>query len=404
MSGNFNRHHLLVLLLGITTATVPCPCSDTQLCMPLSESSINDHGRTVAFTNVRNSSTIGDNWDFDKVHAWAPFNNLGPLFPKAQELYCLAHAHNIRVLTWGYESWNGSSCPITEFYAWALASDPRVYNTSAVTSWAREAASCAVSHGFDGLLLDMEGIGGPPLGPSSMLDAIFFAVCQLKEELTARLPHAIILWTADTGPYFPVANLTEAGCVDTWLDMAYDWCVGQEYHSAIRNRANSPWAFIDQGPTNIVETWTGDFEVPGDQLGIAFPWYGCEFNCSGDGGGDAHEPAYEGCAEATLVPGSPTLDEVLSLWLPNATGPVVLNATTVTKYVNNGGDDSEGYAAAPLRQVWYDDAETLKVKYDTALRAGVALVGAWTVDMADDHPDVARAMWEALPRPLLAPN
>ena len=136
MSGNLNRHHLLVLLLGITTATVPCPCSDTQLCMPLSESSINDHGRTVAFTNVRNSSTIGDNWDFDKVHAWAPFNNLGPLFPKAQELYCLAHAHNIRVLTWGYESWNGSSCPITEFYAWALASDPRVYNTSAVTSWA----------------------------------------------------------------------------------------------------------------------------------------------------------------------------------------------------------------------------------------------------------------------------
>ena len=126
------------------------------------------------------------------------------------------------VLTWGYESWNGSSCPITDFYSWALANDSRVYDSSAITEWAVAAADCAVSRGFDGILLDMEGIGGPPLGPASMLDAIFFAVCQLKGALSARLPQARIFWTADTGPYFPVANLTSAGCVDVWLDMAYE--------------------------------------------------------------------------------------------------------------------------------------------------------------------------------------
>ena len=69
----------------------------------------------------------------------------------------------------------------------------------------------------------MEGIGGPPLGPDKMLDAIYYAVCTLKRELQSLLPYAQIIWTADTGPYFPYEKLTTDGCVDLWLDMAYDW-------------------------------------------------------------------------------------------------------------------------------------------------------------------------------------
>ena len=66
---------------------------------------------------------------------------------------------------------------------------------------------------------DMEGIGGPPLGPEEMLDAIYYAVCTLKQQLTSHLSYAKIIWTADTGPYFPYDNLTADGCVDLWIDM-----------------------------------------------------------------------------------------------------------------------------------------------------------------------------------------
>ena len=48
-------------------------------------------------------------------------------------------------------------------------------------------------------------------------------------------------------------------------------------------------------------------------------------------------------------------------------------------------------------QVWWDDAETLSIKYDTALRAGVEFVGVWTVNMVDDHPEIAKALWSVLP-------
>ena len=65
----------------------------------------------------------------------------------------------------------------------------------------------------------MEGIGGPPLGPEEMLDAIYYAVCTLKRELVSHLSYAKIIWTADTGPYFPYENLTADGCVDLWIDM-----------------------------------------------------------------------------------------------------------------------------------------------------------------------------------------
>ena len=65
----------------------------------------------------------------------------------------------------------------------------------------------------------MEGVGGPPLGPEEMLDAIYYAVCSLKHELISHLPYAKIVWTADTGPYFPYDNLTADGCVDLWIDM-----------------------------------------------------------------------------------------------------------------------------------------------------------------------------------------
>ena len=419
-----NRFRLLTAIVisapgGIlshsSVSPVPCPCANTELCGPLSASQWQSgNGSAVIFSDAYNSSKLGSTWDFTKIHAWAPFHNLGPNYPNSQQLFCKAHKQNVPVLTWGYESWNGSSCPITDFYSWALANDSRVYDSSAITEWAVAAADCAVSRGFDGILLDMEGIGGPPLGPASMLDAIFFAVCQLKGALSARLPQARIFWTADTGPYFPVANLTSAGCVDVWLDMAYDWCIGQEEHSALRNRANSPWAFIDQGPQSIVETWMGPgFEVPGHRLGVVFPWYGCEFSCENDDSSGTYSD-YNGCPVATLVPLSPTLDEVIDQWLPNASGPVIFNYTTVTKYLNaanlasnfsNIGDKSDisrdAKATKKLlseqHQVWWDDAETLSIKYDTALRAGVEFVGVWTVNMVDDHPEIAKALWSVLP-------
>ena len=364
-----------------------CPCSDTSLCQPLSENAINsNNGKSLIFTNAVNSTNQGKYWDFDKIGAWAPFNHLGPNYPTAQELYCKAHSKNIPVYTWGYESWDGGSCPVTKFYSWALTGNSNVYDKDAVNDWASETASCVIEKGFDGILLDMEGIGGPPLGPESMLDAIYYAICTLKQELTKKLSYSKIYWTADTGPYFPYEDLTTDGCVDMWIDMAYDWCVAQELNIDYRNRANSPLPYINTVDDTIVPTYTKTYNVPLDKLGVAFPWYGCQFNCTIM---DENGP-YLGCVQAELLGTQPTFDQVIDKWLPAATSDVVYNDTAVAMLVNSQID---GYP----QQVWYDDDTTLKKKYDEALNAGVKLVGMWTVDMVDEHADTAEKFWNALP-------
>ena len=84
-----------------------------------------------------------------------------------QEMYCKAHESGARVLTWGYGSWSGIHCPIGEYYKWWTEKDPRVHNASAVKDWAQRCAACVAAQGYDGILLDMETIGGPPIGPVS---------------------------------------------------------------------------------------------------------------------------------------------------------------------------------------------------------------------------------------------
>ena len=176
---------------------------------------------------------------------------------------------------------------MSEFYGWLLGkatgggegSDPRISNQTAVLAWAAEVAACVLARGFDGVLLDIEGVHVPT---AKERDAITFAVCALKRALNATLPGNMVAWSSDPGPYFDYAALTSGGCVDLWLDMAYSWCVTAESHSALRNRANAPLPFLT-GLGGIVDTYTNRFGVPLERLGILLPWYGCAFECAYNG-------------------------------------------------------------------------------------------------------------------------
>ena len=88
-------------------------------------------------------------------------------------------------------------------------------------------------------------------------DAITFAVCALKTELNKTLPGNMVAWSSDVGSYFDYAALTEKGCVDLWMDMAYCWCIDYEDHSTTRDRAPTPIDFI----ADIVSTYEKKFKV-----------------------------------------------------------------------------------------------------------------------------------------------
>jgi hypothetical protein len=152
---------------------------------------------------------------------------------------------------------------------------------------------CVAASGFDGVLQDMEGIGGPPLGPTKEKAVITFAVCELKRALNRTLPGSWQLWTTDTGAYFDYAAMTEQGCIDMWLDMAYSWSIDTEEHSPTRNRAQAPLPFLVTGePDSITEIYTKKFGVPLNKLGILLPWFGTSFHCAGPSASHVPSPSH----------------------------------------------------------------------------------------------------------------
>ena len=155
-----------------------------------------------------------------------------------------------------------------------------------------------------------------------------------------------------------------------------------------------------------------DKGVPADRLGIIYPWMGCDYTCAA-GAEQGH--AYDGCPVVARKPPAKdhvvtSFGDVLAHYLPNKTGDVVLNQTVQTKHFNYRDGDNLTH------QVWFDDHETLAVKYAAALKAGVSALGMWLADYAcagydsfpvgSPHrescydPAAAAQMWAALPATL----
>ena len=88
----------------------------------------------------------------------------------------------------------------------------------------------------------------------------------------------------------------------------------------------------------------------------------------------------------------PGIAEVMQL-LPNATTPIELApAPSYTKYFSWKSGNGV------LHQTWYDDAETLAVKYAHTKSHRVKGLGIWTSDATMFNKVVANQMWAAVPQ------
>ena len=194
--------------------------------------------------------------------------------------------------------------------------------------------------------------------------------------------------TGVTAAYFDYEKMTDEGCIDMWLDMAYSWSIPSEEHDLRRNRAEAPMPFL-VGPKSIVDIYNRSFGVPPSKLGILLPWDGVSYECLSSPG-----TAYGGCPTVKKV-GGPLYSQIVVDYLPNATVPPYVNKSLVTKVLNYKKDPKNDTGA--LFQLWYDDPETLARKYKAIKEAGVAAVGMWMADSAGSNALTAGSMWEAVP-------
>jgi hypothetical protein len=359
-------------------------------------------------------------YDWSKITTIAPFEPLGHKQPPGRaghqpwpspketaenELYCTAHRHGVKVLQWSEASYNGTGCGAAEFYGWCRSvqsgkqsGNSTIFNSTAIRAWAEKTAVCIVAQGFDGIMLDMEG--SYTVGRSDIRAAVTAGVCELKKQLRAVLPDGEIFWAVDTGNYFDYKQMTDDDCVDLWLDMDYCRCTptNRGGNAALSNTAG------------IVADYKR-YGVSPDKLGVIFPWFGCDFVCTDDsscekvvakpkserilpGFSNSGNSPHGGDGCGVGVDAGPGIAEVVMGLLPNKTGPVKLAPAPVyTKNVEwkNG--------TGGLHQTWFDDDETLEVKYKDAKVRGLKAVGMWTPDATWFNREIAKKMWDAVPTP-----
>ena len=361
-------------------------------------------------------------WDWTKITTVALYINLGSIEQGCQtneqghcdspgpccvdaELMCTAHAHGARVITWFSSigachsdnlNKSGTTCqplrnPIVEWPTQlrVAPTDPNTTDLVRVQEWANLSARFIVDNGFDGVLLDIEGVMNHG---QNFRDAITSGFRMMREQLTAVLPGSILTFTAAATPFFtgfygvtpdPYGALDLPAIdklIDFWQPGMYCTCSGMpfsnetmEYPPGVISRGQNPI----QGLENMLSVW-GKHGIPPSRLSILFPWFNCDFLCEDDectrtvngpklnldprevflGANPCGLPAaaFDPAASTVGPDAGPGYNQVLEL-LKRKVSNISHDLHSQTKsfrWMDN---------ASRIHEVTYDDPETLAAKY-----------------------------------------
>ena len=245
-----------------------CPCVPASLCRPLSPQP-NSRREVFAYhgsektqpPNAWSGAGAFNNGSSWRTYDWTKVTSIG-LFAtmtgaEGWDLLCTAHKHGVRVLPWSGMAW-GKPNPIVEPYRAYRYQHREVYsNTTYIDQNAKLAAAFVISSGFDGILLDAEGLrpySAFPAGAYGRLrTGLVYWVSRLRTELDKVLPGGILTWTVDSnatradkiGRTYDFAGLAQAG-VDYFQPMEY--CLSGDtpmtgrrpHHIYYTSRSNDP--------------------------------------------------------------------------------------------------------------------------------------------------------------------
>lgn len=411
-----------------------CPCVPASLCRPLSPQPLKSRPEVFAYhgsehtppPNAWSAAGVANNGSNWRTYDWTKVTSIG-LFATMEgaegwDLLCTAHKHNVRVLPWSQPAW-GQPNPIVEPYDAYRYQHIEVYsNQTYIAANAKRAASFVVSSGFDGILLDAEGLrpgAGMPTGAYGRLRAGLVSwVSHLRAELDVVLPGGILTWTVDS-------NATNA---DPAKKHTYDFAALNPYMDFFQPMeyclsANTPAAGL--WPRRIYHTsrsndpiWTlnltvhtfAKFGVDKRKLVMLLPWFGSDFRCTSS----------LSCAHLVLTPrnptwfhgqcglatdGGPSLGQALALFANETTLGHSLSTElswdeqSFTNYFDwvNLTKNHSGAVDGQRHQLWFDTPRSFGLKASKAIKElGLHGVGIWLPELAATAAQAAE-MWGAIP-------
>ncbi|XP_065844596.1 di-N-acetylchitobiase-like [Oscarella lobularis] len=338
-----------------------CPCKSPSWCESI---------KTGPRKEVLGFTTKSDHWphyDWSKVTTLALFHDIDNA---TMDLVCYAHSKGVRVV-------NHGNFDVAD-----------LLNATARAAFVSDQISVATANYLDGVNIDIES----PLNSTAMRAALVELVAETRRAFAEAIPGSQIsydvAWSPDCidGRCYDAVGL--ARVTDFLVVMSYDersqiWgpCVAS---------ANSPLPMTARGIEEYMNLGIDPY-----QLVLGQPWYGYDYNCSSlDAVGLCslkHVP-FRGapCSDAAGVERDYA---VVRQMLKNSTR--VWNETFSAPFFN--------YVApvdGKTHQVWYDDPESLALKYRYGVDVGLRGLAFWTVDSLDysstEGQGDAKAMWDAV--------
>jgi len=344
--------------------SVPCPCSSSALCSPVS--GIPD--REIFGFGSGGWNVTGE-FDFDTLTTVAWGEGGG-------EFVCKAHANNVRVI--------GATTP------------PLSGNQTEIDDYIADTIQSVQENFYDGVTFDYES---PVTGYDDPLNAIYVDVIdQTTKALKAVNPNyqtsVCAAWSplGIDGRYYDYKSL--AAVSDFLYVMCYD-TRSQVFYQCVAS-ANAPISICQKGINDFLQ-----LGVKPDKLVLGVPWYGYSYPCANSDMTlesklcEIPQEPFRGvnCSDAagSEVQFSTAMDYIKTNNSDTAhVGPVWRDEYLNVQYFNyiNDGEDT-------IHQFWFDDDVSLSPIYMWVKEMELRGTGPFTFSQAGSGED-SKKMWEAL--------
>jgi spore germination protein YaaH len=276
-----------------------------------------------------------------------------------------AHAHGTRVLL------------SVEQFAWTAGGrDTQVMLLSSADYRAHaidQIVAAVTQRGVDGVSLDFE-----PIVSTQSFNFVTF-VRELRTALDAVRPGYEIVYCA-TGSigYYDHYKLTGLGAADAVFIMGYDFRTGSSGYAGSIDPLTSPRAVYDL--TQVIKGYKTKTTV--DKIILGLPWYGIAWSTVSNAPNATTRSS--GCSATSVL-----FAQAALLASQNGRNYDSIEQSAWTAYQLDCGDkDANGQPVKTWRELYYDDAQSLGVKYDMINYWNLRGMGIWALGYDHGHPEM----------------
>ena len=322
---------------------------------------------TIAYFSVgadKNGNLLKTNSDGSTTTGWSGWTS-----SKLTSIINAAHTKGTRVvLTVSMFAWTTGQ---------AATQGAFLGNPTARLNLAQQAAAAVRARGADGINLDFEPIA------TGYADEYAAFIRTVRAELDKQA--AGYQLTFDTTGYignYPLEAATAPGAADAVFVMGYDYrTAGSAYAGSIDPLAGPGYDLAD-----TIAAYSA--RVPASKIILGVPWYGRAWSTvsdavnaktqSGTKYGTSSSVVYDTAADYAAQHGTRWDSRELTSWVAY----VRENCTTTYGCVKS------------WRQIYFDDATSLKLRYDLVNRTGLRGVGIWALGYDGGRAEMRQALAE----------